>query len=352
MESPSVYEKLLKKFYTQDGANVVVVCREGAEVLAHYAVFKNHSPILLSMMEKTVDEKGRLIFKIELPDVDFHDFYMVLQWLYGGNYKDYDNFGSYNAPSNVLSLNWEEIDEKLQMLPCDTLELNLESELYPDKDYEPDPLEIPPLQEPWSGKYDEKDDISYYVEDDALGTEPADKGDEEDDGGRSRSFEGHNLFDSLRVYNLARRFGLRPLMLIARDRFYRTAEKVLLHLPDGKRKPKVMPPWVTHDQQRVYRAKLIKAVYDDFPKVCEEVYDTVPYYDPMRQIPTMLIAAGYNNKAFREHMRPLLEMYLGLEPFVVECARIPNEEDTSGGVDEMMPDADEEVLDGYKITIR
>ncbi|KAI0148785.1 hypothetical protein GGR57DRAFT_515127 [Xylariaceae sp. FL1272] len=344
MESASVYEKLRQLFFSQDGVDLAVVCKGGLKMMAHRTVIKLHSPSLSSMIEEAVDEKGRLISKLNLPDVDYDNFYMVLQFMYGGNYKDSENFGSYSTPSNVVFLTLEEIKEKLRTLPCEILELNAASELLPDENYEPDARDFYDLRDYHPEKFDREDDISYYVDDDDLGAEPSDSGNEEDDGGRSRSFQAHNLFDSLRVYNLAGRFGITPLMLIARDRFYRTAEKVLLHAPDDGGKSK---PWLTHDQQRLYRAKLIKAVYDDFAQVCEEVYETVHASDPMRLIPTLLIAAGYNNDAFRENMRPLLEKYPDLALAVVECMRIPNAEDsTSNSIDEMKSESDKEVLDG------
>lgn len=47
----------------------------------------------------------------------------------------------------------------------------------------------------------------------------------------------------------------------------------------------------------------------------------------MRAIPPMLIAAGYNNDGFRNHMKPLLEKYPDLALAVVECMRVPHSQE-------------------------
>lgn len=136
---------------------------------------------------------------------------------------------------------------------------------------------------------------------------------------RIRMFQGHNLFDSLRVYCLASKFNIPRLKLLARDRFYRTAEKVLLfssHLPRED-------SWWTDDDQRVYLCELVETVFKDFPQVVRELYETVPQTDTiMRDIPTLLIAAGCDRGyKFWDNTKPLLREYPDLAIDIVECLR-------------------------------
>jgi len=87
----------------------------------------------------------------------------------------------------------------------------------------------------------------------------------------------HNLFTSLRVYVMADKFGVPALKLLARERFYRTAE-------------------------RIY------TTCEDFPAVVDEMYRSTPPTDvAMREIACRLIANQYSEeKALRERIVPVM----------------------------------------------
>ncbi len=252
---------------------------------------------------------------------------MVLQFLYGGNYNDYETIGSFHSPSYVVFMTPEEIDAGLKTLPCLRMDATAEDTAV-DDDYvdrqEPKSLDSDEDEEDEEEEGESSSDGDSHSE--ASQNRELDEDEDEDrdvDDWRTRTFHDHSLFDSLSVYCLASRFNILPLKLLARDRFYRTAEKVLIFSSSlGDRNE---PRWWTDDHQRIYRSKLAKAVFVDFPRAVEELYRTVPESDTtMRAIPPMLIAAGYNSDEFRDHMKPLLEKNLDLALAVVECMRTPN----------------------------
>lgn len=193
---------------------------------------------------------------------------MVLQFLYGGNYTDYETIGSFHSPSNVIFMEQEEVEASLGTLPCLNIDSTTES-ASADGDYDNE-HESESLESKDVDNDEESDDglsDSDSNSESSQSQEVQGAADQDIDDRRTRRFEGHNLFDSLGVYCLATRFNIAPLRLLARDRFYRTAEKVLIFSRndgnEGERK------WWTHDHQRVYRSKLVKAVFDDFPRVVE-----------------------------------------------------------------------------------
>ncbi|KAI1425689.1 hypothetical protein F5Y12DRAFT_746292 [Xylaria sp. FL1777] len=247
---------------------------------------------------------------------------VVLQFLYGGNYNDYETIGSFHAPSYVVFMTPEEIDANLETLPCVHMDSASESNAVDDYDDDGQEPDSPGSEEDEEDGEDEdsSDGDTHSEDSQQLGEDDVDIDDQ-----RTRTFQGHNLFDSLRVYCVASRFNLLPLKLLARDRFYRTAEKVLMFSSGIGNEEEAR--WWTHDDQRIYRAKLAEAVFEDFPRVVRELYRTIPESDTaMRAIPPMLIAAGYNSDEFRDHMKPLLEEYPDLALAVMECMRTPNSE--------------------------
>ncbi|KAI0973999.1 hypothetical protein F4678DRAFT_394296 [Xylaria arbuscula] len=352
----SVYEGLRDHFYNPRYSDLDIICQHGGRFKVHRVVIALNSTVLNKMVTKSVnanvrdllpsfpftaasfldvcfsaDERetnvflifqGRRAYRIELPAVNYDALFMTLQFLYSGNYNDYETVGSFHSPTYVVYMNADEIDARLLTLPClHTDSVDLDDH---DDEQEPDGSD--------SEEYEENVDGESSSEGD-MDSEPSrnheldeHKDNEDIDNWRVRTFQGHGLFDSLSVYCLASQFDIPALQLLARDRFYRTAEKVLMYQTstgDGKE-----ARWWTHDHQRIYRSKLVKAVFDDFPQVVRELYKTVPESDTnMRAIPAMLIAAGYNNDEFRDHMKPLLEEYPDLALAVLECMRMPNSEE-------------------------
>ncbi|KAI0407604.1 hypothetical protein F4802DRAFT_620500 [Xylaria palmicola] len=318
---PTRYEVLRDRLYNPQHSDLSIICQGNNEFKVDRVAVALHSPILESMITETKEVGGQTVARIELSDIDFNIVYMMLQFFYGGNYNDYETCGSLHAPSHVIYMNDEEVSACLDTLPC---LYGSNTEGIPDCDA---------IQESDSRGHedgDEEEDRSSCYDDDTSDSERSQKLEEEDenkdrqDNKVIRTFEGHNLFDSLRVYCVASRYKILHLKLLARDRFYRTAEKVLMFSPgigDGV-------AWRTHDHQRIYRASLAKAVFDDFPRVVQELYETVPESDTvMRSIPPMLIAAGYNCNDFRDRVKPLLEQYPGLALAVAECMRVPHSRD-------------------------
>lgn len=212
--------------------------------------------------------QGQVISRIELLDVDFNTLYMVLQFLYGGDYTDYETIGGFHSPSYVVFMTQEEMEARLENLPCFDMDSTTEGTGV-DGDY--DDEHEPESPESEDGDEDEDEDDGFSDSDSnsesSQSQEVGGTEDRDSDDHRTRRFQGHNLFDSLGVYCLATRFNIVPLRLLARDRFYRTAEKVLMFTSnDGNGGEK---RWWTHDHQRVYRSKLAKAVFDDFPRAVE-----------------------------------------------------------------------------------
>ncbi|GAP89503.1 hypothetical protein SAMD00023353_3800180 [Rosellinia necatrix] len=311
----TIYDDLRDQFLNPQYSDLEVICRGGSKLKVHRMVIAFHSPILDSMVTESRDNDGQIVSRIELQDVDFTIVYMMLQFFYGGNYNDYERVGSFHSPSYVVFMTPQEVVAGLETLPC-LQNASTTEDTSVDGEYD---------DQEWDGQDDEDgedDDEEISEGSSSSGSSQGEVRQEgkDRDGKRYRVFNGHNLFDSLQVYRVASRFNVLPLKLLARDRFYRTAEKVLQFSQPRKREGK----WWTHDDQRIYRSKLAEAIYKDFPHVVRELYDTIPESDTViRAIPPMLIAAGYNDDAFRDHTKPLLEDYPGLALAVTECMRIP-----------------------------
>ncbi|KAI1177195.1 hypothetical protein F4777DRAFT_218696 [Nemania sp. FL0916] len=322
------YEGLLQFFFNPRFSDLEIFCEDGLfKFDVHRRVIAMRSPILNSMVTEHQDDLGRVIFRIELPDVEYMALYMALQFFYSGDYKDYETIGSFHSPSYVVYLTNEEIQARLETLPCLPRNSQPEVDVVDDEfddGYALEELELKDIED------DTGSDESLSDGDDTdreFGQSQEGEGDEDEDGDdqRTRTFKGHNLFDSIRVYCFATRFSILPLKLLARDRFYRTAEKVLMFSPNAAAGEE--EDWSTDDddEQRVYQLELAKAIYEDFPRAVEELYKRVPASDTvMRAIPPMLIAAGYNNDQFRDDMRPLLENYPDLALAVVGGMRMPH----------------------------
>jgi hypothetical protein len=104
----------------------------------------------------------------------------------------------------------------------------------------------------------------------------------------------HSLFTSLRVYVMADKFAVPALKLLARERFYRTAESIY-------------------------------TTCEDFPAVVDEMYRSTPPTDvAMREIPCRLIANQYcGEKALRERMVPVMREHgdfaVGVLHYMIFC---------------------------------
>ncbi|KAI1113936.1 hypothetical protein F5Y14DRAFT_451541 [Nemania sp. NC0429] len=329
----TIYQDLRDLFYNPQYSDLEIVCRDGEKFKVHRVVIALHSPLLNRMITDYRDDNGQVISRIELPDVEFNTLYMVLQFLYGGDYTDYENIGGFHSPSYVIFMTLEEMEASLETLPC----LNTDSitdgmSIDDDDDYDDGDESKSPESEDEDTDEELDDAVSDSDSDSDSNSESSGSQDDEwpedqdRDDRRTRRFQGHNLFDSLNVYRVATRFNIVPLRLLARDRFYRTAEKVLMLSRDhGDRR---VARWWTHDHQRIYRSELAKAIFNDFPRVVDELYKTVSESDTMmRAIPPMLIAAGYNDDGFRNHVKPLLEKYPDLALAVVECMRVPHSQE-------------------------
>ncbi|KAF2973497.1 hypothetical protein GQX73_g223 [Xylaria multiplex] len=320
----NVYEVLRGLFFNPRHSDLEIVCRDGFLFKVHRPVIALHSTILNSMVTQGITVSGQIVSQIQLLDVGFSTLYMMLEFFYSGNYGDFETSSSFYSPSYVVFMTPEEIDTSLKTLPCVRTGLTTEDTTI-DDEYD-DGLSSD-SQKSENEDEDEEVDDSFSDGDTDSESGRSWEAEEDEDGDiddrRTRTFLTHNLFDSLSVYCVASRFGILPLKLLARDRFYRTAEKVLTfsHNIDNVEEAQ----WRTHDHQRIYRAKLAKAVFDDFPRVVQELYSTVPESDKlMRAIPPILIAAGYNNGEFRDHMRPLLQEFPDLAVAVADCMRIPD----------------------------
>ncbi|KAI1270838.1 hypothetical protein F5Y07DRAFT_406823 [Xylaria sp. FL0933] len=294
--------ELQELFFNARYSDLEIICQHGFRFKVHRVVIALHSPTLNALVSKGLNANGQVVSQIELPDVDYTTLYMMLQFSYGGNYYDYETVGSFHAPASVVFMKPEDIEASLKTLPFLHMELTTEGAVVDG--------------------HEEMDTLNN--EEDEEGTEDESGSDWDAHSEASQDREHHREED--RDYCLATRFHILPLQLLARDRFYRTAEKVLTYpfnMANGQE-----ATWRTHDHQRIYRSKLAKAVFDDFPRVVRELYQTVPESDTaMHAIPPMLITAGYNSDEFRDHMKPLLEEYPELALAVVECMRVPNSEE-------------------------
>ncbi|KAI9863346.1 MAG: hypothetical protein M1813_003788 [Trichoglossum hirsutum] len=211
---------------------------------------------------------------IDLPDDDPYILERFLQFLYTGTYED-GEYPALNMPSLAATMTPEEVQAELNQAPgIDFMGVSGS------------------IQE--GGGWNREGDEVYEEEDEEEGEEEEDDDDDEDDdeeeeaeeeeadieGALPQSYRTdwpHSLFTSLRVYVMADKFDVPALKLLARKRFYRTAEKI----------------YVT---------------CEDFPAVVDEMYRSTPPNDSaMRGIPCRLIAAQYyEERALRERFEPVM----------------------------------------------
>jgi hypothetical protein len=222
---------------------------------------------------------------VDLPDDDPYILERFLQFLYTGNYED-GEYPVLNKASSSATMTPEEVREELDQAPgIDTagvsdghggvpetqpqdptraLEERNDEGDESDGDYVP--------EEDGEDEDKEQSEIEYNDFDESGGDDYA---------GASPQVHRidwpHNLFTSLRVYVMADKFDVPALKLLARERFYRTAEKIY-------------------------------TTCEDFPAVVDEMYRSTPPTDvAMREIPCRLIANQYcEEKALRERIVPVM----------------------------------------------
>ena len=227
---------------------------------------------------------------VDLPDNDPYILERFLQFLYTGNYED-GEYPVLNKPSLSATMTPEEVREELDQAPGidtagasdghgevpETQSRDLTRALE-DGDDENDGDYVP--EEDGEDKDKEQSEIEYNDFDESGG---------DDYYNLTKGTEGassevvylvdwpHSLFTSLRVYIMADKFGVPALKLLARERFYRTAEKIY-------------------------------TTCEDFPAVVDEMYRSTPSTDiAMREIPCRLIANQYcEDKALRERIVPVM----------------------------------------------
>jgi hypothetical protein len=232
---------------------------------------------------------------VDLPDDDPYILERLLQFLYTGNYED-SEYPILNKASSSATMTPEEVQEELDQAPgIDTAGVGdghggvLEtqsrdptsaSEERNDESDENDGDYIP--EEDGEDEDEEQSEIEYNDFDESGGDDYA------PNLGASpqvvhRTDWPHNLFTSLRVYVMADKFGVPALKLLARERFYRTAETIY-------------------------------TTCEDFPAVVDEMYHSTPPTDvAMREIPCRLIANQYcEEKALRERIVPVMREHADL----------------------------------------
>jgi hypothetical protein len=227
---------------------------------------------------------------VDLPDDDPYILERFLQFLYTGNYED-GEYPVLNKASSSATMTPEEVREELDQAPgIDTAGVSDGHGGVPETQSR-DPTRAS------EERNDESDgnDGDYVPEEDDEDEEDKEQSeieynDFDESGGDdyAANLAGpspqvhqtdwpHNLFTSLRVYVMADKFGVPALKLLARERFYRTAE-------------------------RTY------TTCEDFPAVVDEMYRSTPPTDvAMREIPCRLIANQYSkDKALREKIVPIM----------------------------------------------
>ena len=238
---------------------------------------------------------------VDLPDDDPYILEQLLQFLYTGNYED-GEYPVLNKASSSATMTPEEVLEELDQAPgIDAMGASDGHGGVPETQSQ-DPTHAS------EERNDESDDGDYVPEED---DEDEDKEQSEieynefDESGGDDTVANlavspqvhridwpHTLFTSLRVYVMADKFDVPALKLLARERFYRTAENIYM-------------------------------TCEDFPAVVDEMYRSTPPTDvAMREIPCRLIANQYGlENALRERIVPVMrehgDLAVGVLHYVV-----------------------------------
>jgi hypothetical protein len=244
---------------------------------------------------------------VDLPDDDPYILERLLQFLYTGNYED-GEYPVLNKASSSATMTPEEVQEELDQAPgidaacvgdghggvpeTQSQDPTRASEERNDESDENDGDYVP--EEDGEDEDKEQSEIEYNDFDESGGDDYMTKRTEEASPQVHQIDWPHSLFTSLRVYVMADKFAVPALKLLARERFYRTAESIY-------------------------------TTCEDFPAVVDEMYRSTPPTDvAMREIPCRLIANQYcGEKALRERMVPVMREHgdfaVGVLHYMIFC---------------------------------
>jgi hypothetical protein len=231
---------------------------------------------------------------VDLPDSDPYILERFLQFLYTGNYED-GEYPALNKPSLSATMTPEEVREELDQAPGidtagvsdghgevpETQSRHLTRALEDGDDGSDENDGDYVSEEDGEDRDNEQSEIEYNDFDESGGDDYYNNLTKGTEGASSQVVHlvdwPHSLFTSLRVYVMADKFGVPALKLLARERFYRTAEKIY-------------------------------TTCEDFPAVVDEMYRSTPPTDiAMREIPCRLIANQYcGDQALRQRMVPVM----------------------------------------------
>ncbi|KAI9771147.1 MAG: hypothetical protein M1840_002498 [Geoglossum simile] len=290
----SIYASLASLLFEDKYSDLTITCG-GRTFRAHRAVVCPQAPFFDKACDGSFKESISQV--IDLPDDDPYILERFLQFLYKGTYED-GEYPVLNRPSLSATMTPEEVQEELdQPLGIDTSSVSDGQGEVPET-MSRDPTHTPAGRDDARGgggadheeeeeeeKEEEYDDdenkdqseIEYNEFDESGGNDHAANLAGDTEGVLHQTDWPHSLFTSLRVYVMADKFGVRALKLLARERFYRTAERI----------------YVT---------------CEDFPAVVDEMYRSTPPNDiAMREIPCRLVANQYfEEKALKERMDPVM----------------------------------------------
>ncbi|KAI1502591.1 hypothetical protein F5X99DRAFT_153070 [Biscogniauxia marginata] len=260
----SIYAHLRDLLRSEEYCDIKLRLSTG--IIHHHRAVISQSPVFKSMITSTPVGS-----QIDLSSEDAYIMFRVIQFLYNGTYYDYE-YINVDRPSYVVFMSPEKVERKLQTLPCATKDLD-----YGDEDDDGDYI------------FEEKGDSDGdSLDGDAKSMDEELEHDLSDD--KVLRPRLPNLLTSLQVYVMAAKYEIPALKLLARDRFYRTAEKVLLFCPNKNQETVKADPLASLES-----SPIMKGIYNEFYEAVDELYETVPESDEtMRSIPALLIAAKYH----------------------------------------------------------
>lgn len=208
---------------------------------------------------------------MDLPEDNPDILNMFLQFLYTGNYEDSEHPNVKNRPSSPAIVSSEEVEENLAQ-PAGSPQIcsTLSDDDTEDGSFDPD------AQEEEENSV-EQEEVEQY-EQNEFDEDSNYKSDKEPP--PYKTDYTHSMSTSVRVYAMADKFDVLALKLLARERFYRSAERHAIHATD-------------------------------FPSVVDELFMTTNPEDIlMREIPCRLIGNVYGtDKKFDESLQPVMRKH-------------------------------------------